>query len=317
MVFAIFVCLTQSSFAQTDEGAATAPVDRNKLLQEIDAQLLQLSEVKKNEDSFSPVLAESYKNYGSLLTEAGYYQAANEAFQQALQIQRSNHGISGSEQLPTLESLFDNNFAMDEIDEAESYVARTIRIEKENPDIEDRPSVTMQLKLGHYFLDKLQTSSPESEKSAAYLRAANNYFMAVIEQNRHLRLDQVRLPYGEVAMTNYLGNKIYRKPEFVYERDKSIPVTTEILLNQVRGRILNTPASIKVDAPIVDLNYNEYLNGSFPRATNALKEHFRKAYDENNIEEALYAATALGDSNFMLDRNQAAPDTLHPASNVH
>lgn len=314
-VFVILVSFTRISFSQADQNTtqvdqntSTAFLDRRELLQEVDQQFVKLNAAKRNGDPFSIELADNYLQYAALLTEADAYDEANAAYEQALHIQRSNHGINAIEQLPTLEALFDNHLITGNIENADSYVARALRIEKENINIVDRPSATMQLKLGHYFLSRLEASSLESEASAKYLRTAHNYFMAVIDQNKHRRLDQVNLPYGEVAMTNYLGTQISRKPEFIYEQDSSVPVTSEIIRNQLRGRALNLPDQVRVDAPNDDLQYNDYLDRSYPRATNALKEHFLKASEENNAEQALYATIGLGDFNFMLGRNQVADE---------
>lgn len=314
-VIVCFLCLAQSSFAQTDITSTPELIDNGQLLLEIDEQLLKLNAAKRNGDAFSLALAENYLQYGALLTEAGAYDEANSAFEQALQIQRSNHGIDAPEQMPTLEALFNNHMALQAIESAETYVARALRIEKENSNIVDRPSVNMQLRLGHYYLNRLETSSLDGEKSVSYLRSAIDYFMAIIEQNKHRRLDQVSMPYGELAMVSYYGSNISRKPEIIYEEEEFDPGSVDPIA-VARGIISESSQRITRDAPAEDIAYNDYLNRVVPNALEELKVYFRKAYDEENVEQALQASLALGDLNYLAGRDEKADEYYKVAWSV-
>ncbi len=317
LVLGVFfiICYAHSSIAQIDSNSSNV-TDRGQLQRQIDAQLVELLETKKNETPFSLKLGENYFNYGLLLTEFGSYQEANDAFEDSLHIQKTNHGIDSAQQLPALEVLFDNNFAVLDIENAESYVARAVRVEEKNPEIKDRPSVKMQLQLGHYYLDKLENSDFRHESAAKHLRLASQYFMAVIEQNKDRPLDQIALPFGELAMTNYLGNKIIRKPEVRYEDPDPFPPTFTERLAELNGISLDSEPLIVVNAPVDDIIYNDYLNGAVPRAMEALKEYFNKAYAEEDVEEALYASLALGDINYLVGRINTADDYYAVAGNV-
>lgn len=296
--------LEQSVEHSVEQSELQKQVDKEKLRHSIDVQFVELRKDLEQENAFSLELADGYFEYATLLSEAGYYEDANSAYEKANHIQKTNHGIDSEQQIPALEALFNNYFLSGEIDEAQTYIENVVRIEEKNPSIKDKPSTIMQLKLGHYYLDKLKNSSPDSEIAVTYLKLANKYFLAVVQQNREKKLSGTLFPYGELAMTSYLGDQLVRKPEKIYK--SSFQLSSANLLREVRGHsqaVMSTES-----APVEDIQHNVEIDQALPRALSMLKYYFNKADEEGNVKEALKATLALGGLNYLAGRVQLAKD---------
>ena len=279
-------------------------LDRQRLHQEIDAQFERIRLGKENGSAFNLELGDEYLNYATLLSQAGFFDDANSAYQRAAHIQKTNHGIDSAQQLPALEGLFNNKFAVGDINDAEKYLDDVARVEQKNPSLRDKSSVLMRLKMGHYYLEKLKNISKTNELGQRYLKSANKYFLAVIEQNESKKLKGSLFPYGELAMTSYLGDQLQRRPDKVFT--SNLVRTPANLLKEIRGH--GTSTTTAELAPIEDILYNEELDQALPRALSMLKYYFKKADAEGNVEEALKATLALGDLNFLSGRTQRAKD---------
>ena len=219
------------------------------------------------------------------------------------------------EQLSRLKEQFDSQLRQGNIESAEKYLDQAVKIEQQDSTLTEKPSITMQLEIGHYYLNKLKETDPNANSAPAYLRESIERFTSIIEQNNHQRIDEVMLPYGELAMASYLGNNIVRKAEFFFDEDDLGDGSAEPN-GQGPGASSETAQRVRVSAPEEDLLHNDYLNRVVPNTLEVLKVYYRKAYDEENVVEALYAVLALGDLNFSVGREEIADQYYKVAWNV-
>ncbi len=286
------------SFAEeTPEAAKTLTNEQNsrikttpvvdldpQLKDNLERQFQRIREIQENHDAFSEKLGEAYLSYGEALKQAGRLDEAQSMYENALHITKINNGVNSIEQRPMLRAMFEMNAALGMTDKMEENVKRTIWLEKNFPDDRDDQSFDMVVRLGNHYLDRYLYRPTASETNLAYLDQAIRYLSYAVERYGDYPMDELFMPYGELALTHFLRSKI--------QIEVSRPT-----LNESRQRKLSEFDRIE---PV------RTSNNSFGAAERYLTQYLLKARDEGRDEDITTALLNLADLNLLFGRRVGA-----------
>lgn len=260
-----------------------------QLRNSLEQQFLKLRQTLEQEDAFSLKLAEDYFSYGLLLQKDGQFEAAIDAYVDALHIQKVNYGIYAPEQRPILKSLFEVHYALGNVEDFEDYLERILWVESKNPTLKDDFSYQMLLTVGNRYIDQFLTRPFAGQANVQTLLRAKHHLTAAYVKHRKQPLSVALMPYGELALISYLENQLV--PE----------VSNSLVLEDPRLR-----NSRNLDGK--ELALVSYLSNSYSRGKSLLTGYLNKARKENDIPHVVRALVSLGDFNQLYRRHKDATD---------
>jgi len=196
-----------------------------QLRDNLERQFQRIREIQENHDAFSEKLGEAYLSYGEALKQAGRLDEAQSMYINALHITKINNGVNSIEQRPMLRALFEMNAALGETEKMEENVKRTIWLEKNYPDVKDSLSFDMVVRLGNHYLDRYLYRPSASEVNLAYLDQAVRYLSYAVNRYGDYPMDELFMPYGELALVHFLRSKIQlevSRPTFSESRQRRL-----------------------------------------------------------------------------------------------
>ena len=269
-----------------------------QLRADLDAQFQRLQSSLETEDAFSEALGEDYLSYGLLLTQAGRYDDTREALTDAAHISKINNGLNAIEQRPYLSALFEIHMLQANTEDADKAIQRIIWLEKQNRGSADHTTYDLALRLGNRYLDEFLHRPVVGQESATSLMQADAYFNYVLRRFGGQSINDVKLPYGELALVNFWRSKIAVQGVQAQTNYSGIPQTSNRFRNRGAGGF---PGS----APVFGS-----ASGSgqvfIDRAEFYLKRYLARAKAEGTQQMAVKAILNLGDINLMSQRRQLA-----------
>lgn len=256
---------------------------------QLEAQFDALQRLRDTEDAFSERLGETFFGYADALQRAGRIEEARKMFAQALHITKVNNGVNSIEQRPMLRSLFHIELARGNIEEAEEFVKRMIWVEKQHPQERDTYSFDAVRDLANEFVDRYLFRPVAGEASLILLNSASRYFRYAISRYGDQPIDQLTMPYGELAYVLYLKSKLSSQAERVTFQDP----------RQQRQRSFHQFERERRALPAVPRNP---LGGS----ERFIRQYLSKAEEANDVEHGVRALLNLGDINLLFGRRQFA-----------
>jgi tetratricopeptide (TPR) repeat protein len=247
-------------------------------------QFQQIQILKETEDAFSERLGESYRAYGRSLTQAGRTEEARAMLVNALHIIKVNDGVNSIEQRPILRELFEMNLALGNTEEMTAQVDRIIWLENRHSKEQDSYSFDMVARLGNYYLDLYLKKPVSTELNLNHLNKATRYFGGAVNRYGDLPLSEVLLPFGELALAHHYRSKIQN--EIASATFPGVPRTNFANTNSLNGRRL------QID--------------SFSNSERILKSYLRKAKNERDLINTIYALLGLGDLHLLTGRTSKA-----------
>jgi len=260
-----------------------------QLRNNLERQFKQIIEIQENEDAFSENLGEAYLGYGQALLKAGRLDEARKMLANALHISKINNGVNSMEQRPVLRAMFEMNLARANIEEAEANLKRIIWLEKSFPQNRDDFSFDMVIRLGNQYLDAYLYRPSVSQTALLQLNTAERYFKYAIDRYGARSMDELFMPYGELALVNYYKSKIQvdvARPAYQHPRQQN---SISALEKQQR-------------------KVSRYPGNAFARAERYLTEYLLKSKSEGRTEDIVLALLNLGDINLLFARDRSASD---------
>jgi len=211
-------------------------------------------------------------------------------FKQIVEIQENevskiNNGVNSIEQRPVLRAMFEMNLIQGNAEEADENLKRIIWLEKKRPGDRDDYSFDMVLRLGNLYIDRYLYRPNVSQTALVQLNMADKYLKYAIDRYGASSMDDLFMPYGELALVHFFKSKIQvdvERPAFEIQRQRSFPQ-----FEQNRQ---------KVKLPV----------NSHGRAERYLNQYLIKAKSEQRIEDVVHALINLGDINLLFDLKQTA-----------
>ncbi len=254
----------------------------------LDQQFQQLRDFIETENAFSEKLGEAYFSYGLLLNESSRYEEAEEALVNALHIQKINFGIYALEQRVVLKSLFETHFELDDTESFEDDLERILWIEGKNPGmIRDDTSFSMMTRVGNRYLDEFLRHPVPGQSSVKTLLRAKHHFLAAMRRHGGKPLNQVVLPYGELALISVMEGRVLPDVDKTAALDDNRLGRSSFL----RGR---------------DPSLASYFVNSYPQGRAYLEDYLRKAVKERKPKHAVYSLIGLGDLSSLFRQGQDA-----------
>lgn len=267
---------------QSSRIETTPVVDLDPQLRDnLERQFQRIREIQENEDAFSEKLGEAYLSYGEALKQAGRLDEAQAMYANALHISKINNGVNSIEQRPMLRAMFEMNEALGVTQKMEENVKRTIWLEKNYSDEKDDQSFEMVVKLGNHYLDRYLYRPTASEANLGYLNQAIRYLGYAVDRYGDYPMDELFMPYGELALAHFLRSKIQlnvSRPSFNETRQRQLPEYNRI------EPIRNSSGK------------------AFSSAQRYLTQYLLKARQEGRDEDITLALLNLGDINLLFGR---------------
>jgi tetratricopeptide (TPR) repeat protein len=264
-------------------------IEKQQRRYNLEQQFTKLQKTLETADGYSLELAEDYFSYGLLLRDDAQYDAAIEAFIDALHIQKVNNGIYSPEQRPALKALFETHYALGNVEEFEDYLERILWVESKNPELEDDFSYKMLVMVGNQYIDQFLRKPIAGQSSVQTLLRAKHHLNAAFKRHRDKPLTVALMPYGELALISFLESQL------LDDVDKTAS------LEDPRLR-----SSRHIDGS--ELALASYLANSFPRGSGLLRSYLKKAQTEENLPHVVKALVALGDFNQLFKRHNEAAE---------
>ncbi len=252
------------------------------------AQFEELQALKDTEDAFSERLGETYFSYAAALQDTGQLEEARKLFAQALHIAKVNNGVNSIEQRPMLRSLFHLELAQGDLEQAEEYVKRMIWVEKQHPDVRDTYTFDAVRDIANEYVDQYLFRPVAGDSSIFLLDSAARYFRYAINRYGDQPLEQLVLPYGELAYVQYLKSKLSNQYERLsYQDTRQRARGFEQFDRRQQRPVLRPTPTIR-----------NPLGGS----ERYIREYLAKAEQSQNQEHAVKALLNLGDINLLFGR---------------
>lgn len=267
-----------------------------QLRADLDAQYNRVQKTLQTADAFSESLGEDYLSYGLLLKQAGRYDEAREVLVDAAHISKINNGLNAPEQRPYLAALFDIHMLQDNTEEADNALQRIIWLEQENPKVLDDLTYPLALRLGNRYMDQFLYRPVAGKESLISLSQADLYFNYVLRRYGNNPINEVKLPYGELALVNFWRSRV--------ASSSSAPANFSVFAGRdnALGQFPNRGGR----------QFNNVVAPSggvfFARAEFYLKRYLARARNEGSPQTVIKAILNLGDINLMQERRQIASD---------
>lgn len=270
-----------------------------QLITELDVYQKRLITALAEEDAFSLKLSEVYSEYGALLLKAGRSDEANAVFNQAMHIQKVNHGIYSQEQLYFLKQLLAAAIAKDDEEAVENYLTRAIAIENKSEGLVSEDIDDMFLLAGHYYVDQYYQLSRRYKTKLSYLRNARNYFEQILARSRNTPLAEVSLPYGELMLVGYLENNlIHEMPVVINSGVERFNASTLSASSEQLGELTR--------------DYR-YVKGAYGRSFRSFNNYIRKAREGGDSEDIVSALLSWADTLILFNRTREASNYYRQA----
>ena len=285
------------------ESAPSSPViDLSPELRDaMERQFKQIRKLLETEDAFSESLGEVYLSYGNLLRQAGRLDESRDMLVNALHITKVNNGVNSIEQRPVLKALYELNFVRQNIEELEDNLGRIIWLEKKVPELNDDFSFDMIVRTGNHFLSAYLENPRSTDFNLVNLRRATQYFRLAVNKYGDRPLSVLFMPYGELAYANFLKGKL------------ELEVNTSASAQRVLDDLNRFPEA-RDGRRVKDWRRsNGVLGGTFNASERYLKDYFRKAVKERDIEHAVYSLLNLGDLNILFGQRLGAKEYYEKA----
>jgi len=267
-----------------------------QLRADLDAQYNRVQKNKETADAFSESLGEDYLSYGLLLKRAGRLDEARDVLVDAAHISKINNGLNAVEQRPYLAALFDIHMLQDNTEDADKALQRIIWLERENPKVRDDLSYSLALRLGNRYLDQFLYRPVAGKESLLSLSQADLYFNYVLRRYGSNPINELKLPYGELALVNFWRSKV------TSSTSGSANFSVFSGRNSALGQFPNRGGR----------QFNNVVSPSggvfFARAEFYLKRYLARARTEGTPQTVVKAILNLGDINLMFERRTVASE---------
>ena len=286
--------IAEAEQVQSSTELVTQPViDLDPALRDsLDLEFQRILELQETQDAFNEDLGEAYLGYGQALQRAGRLEEARDMFANALHISKINNGVNSIQQRPMLKALFEISFARQNAEDAEEHLKRIIWLEGNHKNIRDDFSFDMVLRLGNLYIDRYLARPTASDTSIANLASAERYLKYAIDRYSDEPMDKLLMPYGELALVNFLKGK----------------TQSEVRTKRVEDR-RNLPPSLsrQESINIIEQERVKYaVENSFYQAEEYLIKYLTKAKAEDNNEHVITALLNLADLNLLYGRKIGA-----------
>lgn len=245
----------------------------------IDRQFENILRLEEELEAFDQRLGESYYAYASSLAKAGRIDEARDMYAKVLHLSKINNGVYSLEQRPILRKMFEIHHLTGDVEEMEAALSQIVWLEKKNPEIKDRYSYDLVLKMAGSYIDLYYEKPRQDESSLDRVQKAIKHLSYAVRRY-NINLEDEQQPYGDLAFLHYISSQINIELGRVYRDD-------------FRNRGYSP-----LERPKVLLPSSNY----FGRADLALRRYLTKAKVQNSVEHQVRALRDLGDLNLLYGR---------------